>query len=252
MSKKEKGKEYNKRVVEGNRKKKVIDNKSVEDKKKVKTIKYVIHNDAKIQGKNDVIDSVKEIKEVSNKKVKSNEIETISDTDDKIDKIEENGGKLINPSWKEIIYGRDHKLTPKIRRFILLFVNKGEGKTVADFAKYFKVSIGTISNWMAYPQVKKEIQRLLESQEEQVLSLLKSKHSHLVDSMMKLIDSPKTNAETKRKIAYDLFSFGQVKNVNKGGSVILQRTEVNTGEKLSEEEIDAQLRELDELDEIDT
>ncbi len=151
-------------------------------------------------------------------------------------------------TWDEKINGIDHKLTPKIKRFILLFVNKGEGKTATDFAKHFKVHTSTIATWMAYPQVKEEINRLLENNEARLMSLLESKQDRIIESLLKMLDDKKTPAEVRRKIGYNLLSFGRVQDVNSGGTLIQQSTVVTKYEDLSEEEIDKQLKELDELD----
>jgi len=78
-------------------------------------------------------------------------------------------------TWDERINGRNHKITPRIKRFIYEYVSTGERLTLKDFAQRFKVSVTMISTWLAYPEVKEEINRLLASQAERVLALLESK-----------------------------------------------------------------------------
>ncbi len=153
------------------------------------------------------------------------------------------------PSWNERIHGMDHKLTPKIKRFILLFVNKSEGKTMADFARHFKVNPSTINTWLSYPVVKKEIERLQESNEARFLSMLETKQNRIVENLLKLMEDRKTPAEVKRKIAYNLLSFGRIKDINTTGSLIQQAMVVSNYEGLTEEEIDRQIKEIEELDE---
>lgn len=161
---------------------------------------------------------------------------------------EESSKKLKYPSWNERI-NRDHTITPKIRRFILLFVSKGEGKTAADFAKYFKVNPGTIATWLSYPQVKQEIERLLKDNEARVMSLLESRQEEIVRGLLKMFENEKLNPEVRRKIGYNLLSFGRLKDVNTGRTVITQQQAiVSPYENMSDEDIEKGLAELDELE----
>ena len=164
--------------------------------------------------------------------------------------IEEvSGEKRKYPSWNERINGCEHKISPKMKRFILLFINKSEGKTAADFARHFKVNPSTIAMWLSYPEVKKEIERLQENNEARLMSLLESQQDEIISGLVKMFKDEKVNPETRRKIAYNLLSFGRVKDINTSGTLIQQTTAVvNKYENLSEEELDEQIRELDELD----
>jgi len=153
------------------------------------------------------------------------------------------------PNWNEKIYEREHTITPKMKRFILLFVSKGEGKTIADFAKLFKVHPSTITVWLALPEVKEEINRLLEDAEARIMSLLESRQEELVRGLLKMFQNEELNPETRRRIAYDLLSFGRLKDINKGvKTIVAQQTVVNQYENMSDEELDEALKEIEELE----
>ncbi len=168
------------------------------------------------------------------------------------EKIEEDRKKeKKNPTWNEIIYGREHKLTPRIKRFCFLFVSQGEKKTIGDFAKHFKVHASTIATWLSYPQVKEEINRLLESQEERLMELLESKLERVINGLLEMFLDKKTPAEVRRKIGYNLLSFAKLNDVNTGGRTIInqqQATTVNPYENMSDEDLDRALAEMDELE----
>ena len=113
------------------------------------------------------------------------------------EEVEESSKKRKYLTWDERINGRNHTITPKIRRFILLFVSKGEGKTTADFAKYFKVNPGTIATWLSYPQVREEINRLLKDNEARVMSLLESLQDEIIKGLLKMFKNERLNPETR-------------------------------------------------------
>ena len=153
------------------------------------------------------------------------------------------------PNWNEKINGRDHAITPKIKRFILLYVSRGEGKTSADFARYFKVDVSTITAWLSYPETKKEISRLLESNEARIMSLLESRQEELVRGLLKMFKNEKLNPETRRRIAYDLLSFGRLKDINKGvKTIVAQQTVVSPYASMSDEQLDEAIKEIEELE----
>ena len=164
--------------------------------------------------------------------------------------IEEvSGEKRKYPSWNERINGQEHKISPKIKRFILLFVNKSEGKTMADFAKHFKVGPSTIAMWLSYPEVKLEISRLQENNEARLMSLLELQQDEIIKGLVKIFKDEKVNPETRRKIAYNLLSFGKMRDVNVHGmTVVQQQAIVSPYENMSEEDIERELAALDELD----
>ena len=165
--------------------------------------------------------------------------------------IEEvSGEKRKYPSWNERINGQEHKLSPKIKRFILLFVNKSEGKTGEDFARHFKVNPSTIAMWLSYPAVKEEINRLLESNEARLMSMLESQQDEIIKGLLKIFKDEKVNPETRRKIGYNLLSFGKINDVNTGGRTIVnqQQAIVSPYENMSEEDIERELAEIEELD----
>lgn len=153
------------------------------------------------------------------------------------------------PNWNEKIYEREHTITPKMKRFILLFVSKGEGKTIADFAHHFKVNVSTITAWLAYPEVKEEINRLMENNEARVIALLESRQEELVNGLLKMFKDKEVPADCRRKIAYNLLSFGRLKDVNTGRTVISQQTAVlNKYENMTDEELKKAMEEMDELE----
>ena len=153
------------------------------------------------------------------------------------------------PNWNEKINGRDHVITPKIKRFILLYVSKGEGKTSADFAHHFKVNVSTITAWLAYPEVKEEINRLMENNEARVIALLESRQEELVNGLLKMFKDKKVPADCRRKIAYNLLSFSRLRDVNTGRVQVVQQTAVlNKYEKMSDAELKAAMEEMDELE----
>ena len=162
---------------------------------------------------------------------------------------EESSKKLKYPSWNERI-NRDHTITPKIRRFILLFLSMGVVKTAEDFAKYFKVNPGTIATWLCYPQVKQEIERLLKDNEARVMSLLESRQEEIVRGLLKMFKNEKLNPETRRRIAYDLLSFGRLKDINKGAKTIVsqQTAVVSQYASMTDEQLDEAMKEMDELE----
>ena len=153
------------------------------------------------------------------------------------------------PTWDEKINGRSHFLTPKIKRFILLYISKGEGKTSADFAKLFKVHPSTITVWLALPEVKKEINRLLEDAEARIMSLLESRQEELVRGLLKMFNNEELNPETRRRIAYDLLSFGRLKDINKGAkTIVAQQTVVSPYASMTDEQLAEAMKEMDELE----
>ena len=158
--------------------------------------------------------------------------------------------------WYERIMLRNHTITPKIQRFILLFVSKGDGKTAADFARHFKVHNSTIATWLSYPEVKSEIKRLLKSNETRVMAYLESKQQKVLDGMYEMFNNKKINPEVRRKIGCELLGFSQLKDINKGVRTIVaqQQNVISTGQvdfsNYTDEQLRNELKELEELREL--
>ena len=151
--------------------------------------------------------------------------------------------------WYERIMLRNHTLTPQIQKFILLFVSKGDGKTVADFARYFKVHASTIATWLSYPEVKSEIKRLLKDNQTRIMAYLESKQQKVLDGMYDMFNNKKINPEIRRKIGCDLLGFSQLKDINKGRTIIAQQQTnvINEYENMSDIELKTELEELKQL-----
>ena len=168
-------------------------------------------------------------------------------SEEKLD--EESSKKRKYLTWDERINGRNHKITPRIKRFIYEYVSAGERLTLKDFAKRFKVSVTMISTWLAYPVVKEEINRLLENQEERMIALLESRQEQVIKGMLEMFNDKKINAETRRKIGYNLLSFGRLKDVNKGRTIINQQQAiVSQYASMTDEQLAEAIKEMDELE----
>ncbi len=171
------------------------------------------------------------------------------------EEVEEVSGKRKRgEAWYEKIMLRNHTITPKIQRFILLFVSKGDGKTAADFARYFKVHTSTIATWLSYPAVKTEINRLVKSNETRIMAYLESKQQKVLDGMYDMFNNKKINPEVRRKIGCDLLGFSQLKDINKGVRTVIAQQQTNVispYENMSDAELKAEIKMLDELREED-
>ncbi len=98
--------------------------------------------------------------------------------------------------------------------------------------------------------MQQEIDRLLTNNEERVMALLESKLERVINGLLVMFDDKKTPAEVRRKIGYNLLSFGKLNDVNTGGRTIInqQQAIVSPYENMTEEDIDRALAELDELE----
>ena len=134
------------------------------------------------------------------------------------------------PDWHEKVYNRPHTLTPRIKKFVYLYVSTMGKYTLEEFAEKFGVHASTITLWLAYPVVKEEIGRLLEDTKARVKASLEIHLDDIVKGLFKIFQSGRTNAETRRKIANDFLGYSGINNVNTGRQVIVQQTAVNAGE----------------------
>ena len=97
--------------------------------------------------------------------------------------------------------------------------------------------------------MKKEINRLLEDAEARIMSLLESRQEELVRGLLKMFKNEKLNPETRRRIAYDLLSFGRLKDINKGvKTIVAQQTVVSPYASMSDEQLDEAIKEIEELE----
>ena len=165
------------------------------------------------------------------------------------EEVEESSKKQKYLTWDERINGRTHKITPRIKRFIYEYVSKGEGKTLAEFARHFKVHSSTIATWLAWPEVKREIEKLLLDTESRTIALLENRQEELIKGLLKMFKDEEVPAETRRKIAYNLLSFGKLRDANVRGMIAItqQQATVNRYENMTTEEMEKEIKELDEL-----
>lgn len=153
------------------------------------------------------------------------------------------------PNWNERIYNRDHKLTPRIKKFCYLYVTTIEKLTLEEFSEKFKVNVSTIIRWLAWPQTQNEISRLLQDTEARVMALLESRQEEIVKGLLKMFKNEKLNPEVRRKIAYNLLSFGKLRDANVRGMIVSQQTAVvSQYASMTDEQLDEAIKELDELE----
>ena len=69
--------------------------------------------------------------------------------------------------------------------------------------------------------------------------------------MLKIFNDPKTPPEVRRKIAYNILSFGRIKDINTGRTIIAQQQTAIVGQvnfdNYTDEELKAELKMLKEL-----
>ncbi len=80
--------------------------------------------------------------------------------------------------------------------------------------------------------------------------MLESQRDEIIKGLLKISKDEKVNPETRRKIGYNLLSFGKINDVNTGGRTIVnqQQAIVSPYENMSEEDIERELAEIEELD----
>jgi len=102
--------------------------------------------------------------------------------------------------------------------------------------------------WLEWPEVQKEIERLLTNNEERVMALLESKQELVIEGLFDMFNDQNTPAEVRRKLGYNLLSFGKLRDVNTGRTIVNQQQAVlSPYEKMSDEELEAAIKEIDEL-----
>ena len=113
--------------------------------------------------------------------------------------------------------------------------------TIEIFAKKLKVGVSTIKQWLQWPEVKREIERLMEDVEQKVTELLKQNQELAVKTLVNMITDPKTNEETKRKICSDLLGFAGRRDANRRGGIIVNQSQAVVSqqfENMSNEELE--------------
>ena len=155
------------------------------------------------------------------------------------------------PDWNEKIYNRPHTLTPRIKKFIYHYVRTMGKYTLEEFAVKFHVDPSTITLWLAYPETKDEINRLMEDYKERALSGIEIHLDDVVKGLFKIFKDPRTNAETKRKLGRDFLSFGGIVDVNVGRQIVVQQQATVVGQvnfdNMTDDELRQELAELKEL-----
>ena len=151
------------------------------------------------------------------------------------------------PKWSERINSK-HRLTPLIRKFCFSYVSASKKMTNNQFAEKFGVGRSTIVQWLEWPEVQKEIERLLSNNEERIMALIESKQEQVIEGLLEIFNDEKTPAEVRRKVGYNLLSFGKLRDVNTGRTIVNQQQAVlRPYEHMSDGELDAAIKEIDEL-----
>jgi len=161
------------------------------------------------------------------------------------------------PNHYDRIHNQAHVLTPKIKKFIYKYVSDMGEHTQEEFAKKFNVHVSTVINWLAWPETKQEIERLMNDYKDRALAGIGVYIDNSIKVLFKLLMSGETSPETRRKIARDFLSFGGLVDVNVARTAIAvqQNTAVDvsrtyhgkTIDEMSDEELKQELKELKEL-----
>jgi len=144
---------------------------------------------------------------------------------------------------------RKNVVTHRMRKFAFEYAMNTIPRSREEWAKDFQVSVNTINNWMSNPNVKKMIEIFVSDQEQVRMEYFNSHQVEVLEELMRVITARKIS-ETKRKAINDFLGFAGAQNVNipkiniKQGQAQGQKS-INFVR--TEEEIDNELKELEEL-----
>lgn len=156
----------------------------------------------------------------------------------------------------------NHTLNIKTRRFCFLYSTKGTMLTQKQWAKKMDVCSSTITKWLSWKECQDLILTFQENYEKRIIQKFIDEEEEVIDEFLKVIKQ-KRNSDVKRKAINDFLGYRGRVNINEKGNntnVRISQKQENAQtnltqnnlyqitDKMTEEEIDAEIKELENME----
>ncbi len=156
-------------------------------------------------------------------------------------------------TWDEVKQG-DHMISSRMRRFCFEYSSGLYRFTQVEWGKRFGVTGQTVAKWLQYREIQSLIEVFIVSHESRIKEKFEQNEEDIIDEMIRLIKKSKFG-DTKRKAIVDFLGFAGRRNINAARVEIKQQqmqgqvTAVENVTGMADEDIEKELKEIEELGE---